>query len=138
MMRLVLLTAVLLAAALAACSDDDDDGGDQNAAQIGALSENATYAIVDDGGAGLYDYLATSVTEQCTQEQVDETFDGSSITGWKQIDDIELTGNQATANVIVLIDGEEAEQTWTFVREGEAWRITSLPGLTECTETEPS
>lgn len=137
MMRktLLLLTAIAVAGAVAACGDDDDDQvSDQNAAQIGSLSENATYAIIDDGGAGLYDYLAEPVTSQCTEDQVAEAFEGGpTVTGWKQITDIELAGNEATATVIVLIDGEEDEQPWEFVREGDSWRISALPGLEDCT-----
>jgi hypothetical protein len=135
-MRTLLQTATIAAMlTLAACSGDDDDGGDQSAAQIGSLSENATYAYIDDGGAGLYDYLATSVTDQCSKDQVNDTFqDGPNVTGWRQIKDIELTGNDATATVIVIVDGEDENQPWTFAREGDSWRISSLPGLEACTE----
>jgi hypothetical protein len=132
---LLLLAAMAALGASAACGGgDDDDVSDQDAAQIGSLSENATYAIIDEGGAGLYDYLAESVTNQCTEEQVAEAFDSSpNVTGWKQITDIELTSNEATATVIVLIDGEEEDQPWEFVRAGDSWRISALPGLEDCT-----
>ena len=135
-MRTLLLSAIVAAmVTVAACGDDDDSGGDQSASQIGSLSENATYAYIDDGGAGLYDYLAISVTDQCTKNQVNSAFQGGpNITGWRQIKDIELTGNDATATVIVIVDGEDEDQPWTFAREGDSWRITSLPGLEECTE----
>jgi hypothetical protein len=133
-----IVLAAVLAVSVTACDDNDnggDEGGDESAEQVGALSESATYAVIDDGGAGLYDYLSSAVTDACTQEQVDEAFDaGGEVTGWKQIDDITLAGNQATATVILLIDGEETPEPWTFVREGKSWRIRSLPGLgEECT-----
>jgi hypothetical protein len=129
----VLAGMVMTMGVLAACSDDEGDGDDQNAGQIGSLSENATYAMIDDGGAGLYDYLAETVTQNCTEERVSELVDeGPEITAWKQIDNIELTGNDARATVIVLVDGEETEQPWSFTRVGDSWRISGMPGLEEC------
>jgi hypothetical protein len=137
-MKYLMVLAPVLAITLAAvgCSDDDDSGsdGDASAGQIGSLSENATYAWIEDGPAGLYDYLSEEVTTQCTQEQVEKALAATTpeVTGWRQIDDIEQAGNEATATVIVIVEGEDTEQPWEFVREGDSWRISSVPGLEEC------
>lgn len=135
MKRLVIVGAVLAIAPLlvAACGDDDDD--DPNIGQIGSLSENATYAWAEDGPAGLFDYLAESVTGQCDVDAVASALEDDPIpTGWRQIKDTEISadGLTATATVIVITEDGDVEQDWTFAREGESWRITGVPGLEEC------
>jgi len=135
MIQKLLLAGALTAAAVTgfACGGDDDANDDPRAAQVGAVSENATYAYADDGAAGLYDYLATDVTDKCTVEQVQADIkDEPAATGWRQTRDFKFDGDIATATVIVITAGGDADQEWSFVKEGDSWRITSVPGLEDC------
>lgn len=135
-MRKFLIAVAALAAVpllIAACGDDDDE--DPNIGQIGSLSENATYAWAEDGPAGLFDYLAESVTTQCDVDAVASALEDDPIpTGWRQIKNTEIAGDglTATATVIVITEDGDVEQDWTFAREGESWRITGVPGLEGC------
>jgi hypothetical protein len=132
--KIVLLSALACALLVAACGDDDDDSDDPRIGQVGALSENATYAYADAGPAGLYDYMSTAVTQQCTAENFEADMEGEPVpTGWRQTKNFEFgTDDTATATVILITDEGDVEQEWTFVLEGESWRISDLPGLEDC------
>lgn len=134
MRRLTFALLIATAAVVAACGDDDDSEDDPAVGQVGAVSENATYAFAEDGPDGLYDYLAEPVTAACTKEQLASALDGEPIpTGWRQTKDIEISDDgTATATVIVITEDGDIEQGWSFTQEGESWRITSVPGIEEC------
>jgi hypothetical protein len=131
----VAAAALALIAVTAACGDDDDDdGADPRVGQVGAVSENATYAWAQDGAAGLYDYLASSVTDVCTAEQVEIALAGhDEPTDWQQVNDVEFPADDsATATVNLIYGSERREEQWSFVQDGESWRISNVPGLEDC------
>ena len=118
---------------VASCSDDDDTENDPALGQIAALSETASFAFTEDGPDGIYDYLATSVTEVCGKEEFREALARGLIpTGWRKTSDIVVTADTATASVVLITEGGDVTQDWTFALEDESWRIESIPGLEEC------
>ncbi len=123
----VLIAGGLLLAA--ACGDDD--GADPRVAQIGGVSELATYAYTDAGAEGLYDYLSADVTTACTKAQVTAALtEHEQPTGWQQIKDVSFQdADNATGTVILIYGSERQEEEWLFVREGMSWRIDWVAGL---------
>ena len=119
--------------AVVACGGDDDDE-DPRVGQIGTLSETATYAWASAGVEGLYDYLATDITDVCPVDAlVEELADHEQPTDWQQIKNVEFEDeDNATGLVIVVYESERREEEWSFAHEGESWRISRLPGLESC------
>jgi hypothetical protein len=133
--KTVLILAALPLLLLAACGDDDDDSGDPEVGRVGSVSENAAVAYGEAGAEGLYDYLAADVIAACTVDQVaDALSDEAAVTGWRNTSNIKLDGaDKASARVIMVTANGDEEQDWTFVLENDSWRVSSIPGLEECT-----
>jgi hypothetical protein len=129
-----LLALVALVGLTVACGDDDDDD-DPRQGQIGSVSENAVYAWIEDGPAGLYDYLAADVTAACTVEDVETALEGrAQPTDWRNTSGFEFSGEDAASATVTIVTADgDVEEEWSFTREGDSWRIASLPGLEACT-----
>ena len=136
--RIVAVPAVMVAGLLlmAACGGDDDNA-DPRVAQVGGVSELATYAYAAAGAEGLYDYLSANVTGACTKEQVTEALAAhEQPTGWQQMKDVVFDGeDDATATVVLIYGSDREGEEWTFVREDTSWRIDNIPGLDSCEAT---
>jgi len=133
--RLAALLALMTGGLLfvAACGDDDD--GDTRVGRIGGVSELATYAYAGAGAEGFYDYLSSNVTDVCTKEQVTAALAShEQPTGWQQMKDVTFQNDHAATATVILIysSSEREEEEWTFVREGNVWRIDNVPGLETC------
>jgi hypothetical protein len=129
---------LLTVGALAVACGDDDDPDDARRGQVGSVSENATYAWIDAGAEGLYDYLSNFIRARCTLLDVQVRLDERvQPTDWRQAKDFEfqaptLNPETATATVILATDDGDVEETWSFVNEDNSWRISNMPGLEEC------
>jgi hypothetical protein len=123
--------------ALSACGDDDNAPDDARASAVGAMSENAVDAWIADGAAGLHDYLATSVTVNCSVTALETALAGQPTpTAWRNTKDFGFPAeDEANATVIVVRDGKDVEQAWSFKLDGNDWRITAMPGLEGCTSS---
>jgi hypothetical protein len=130
------LFSIVVVLAVTACGDDDDDGGDTRASAVGATSENAVDAWVADGAEGLHEFLAQSVTEHCSVEALANVLANQpQPTAWRNTKDFEFPAeDEATATVIIVVGGEDVEQSWSFVNEDGPWRVTDMPGLSTCAE----
>ncbi len=126
-----------LVAVFAACGGDDDsapgDSGDPRISQIGGLAELATYAYAATNGEGLLDYLSSDMAKACTKEDITRALAGQPVpTGFKTIRDVKFEGDSnATATVVLITRDGDRDAVWSFVREGDSWRIASMPSLTK-------
>ena len=137
----LLTTACLLVAVLAlagACGGDDEDSspgetGDPRISQIGGVAELATFAYASTGGEGLLDYLAEQIAENCTKEDIKRALADEPVpTGFKTIKDVKFDGDdRATATVVLITSDGDKEVEWSFIREGDSWRIVEIPSLSE-------
>jgi hypothetical protein len=138
MKRIATIVAVCAAIGLllAACGGGSDSQEDGRVRAIGSLSENAVDAWVLNGPVGLYNVLHPRIMDQCTREDYLSIMEGEPRpTAWRNTKDIALSEdlNQATATVIVVIDGQDVEQQWRFETENNVrWRVTDAPGVAEC------
>lgn len=131
---LVVLGGLVVLLAAAACGGDDDSAGDARPSQVGAMSETAVDAWIAEGPAGLHGYLAASVAEHCTEAGLEAALaDQKTPTAWRNTKDFSFpSSTEATATVIIVRDGKDVDQAWSFAREGNSWKITGMPGLAEC------
>jgi hypothetical protein len=133
--RPILCVAALAPLALTVgCGGDSDVPDDERARQVSGVAELATNAFAAVGPSGLYDYLAQDVAERCSPDALNEALAGEPVPeGFKRIDNVQLDGSEARADVIQLFGEEERAVQWSFVLEDEqSWRITGLPGLDAC------
>jgi len=125
---------VVAVAGLTACGGGDSKE-DARASAIGALSENAVDAWSQNGAAGLHSFFTQSVLARCSVDQLETALSGQpKPTAWRNTKDFKFsTEGQATATVIVVSNGQDVPQTWTFELEANTrWRVLDLPGLSEC------
>jgi hypothetical protein len=130
------LTAVAAASVLAGCSGQqtnkaaDDYRGDQK----------AVAQVIDDlGNAGRKrdaKELCTSIlsrqvvaklrqgSKDCQDALTEQLKDAGNFD--LKVKSIQVSGNTATAKVVSPVDGKDVEQTLTFQREGQAWRLAKL------------
>ena len=138
--RMMPFVIIALAAIFAVACGNDEDADDKRRGQVGSVSESATYAWIDAGAEGLYDYLSSFMRAECTLLDVEvRLVERVQPTDWRQIKDFEfqaptLNPETATATVILASDEGNLEETWSFVLEGESWRISNMPGLEECAQ----
>ena len=139
-MKLMTIACLLVAviALAGACGGDDEDGspgdtGDPRISQIGGVAELATYAYASVGGEGLLDYLASQIAENCTKEDIKRALADEPVpTGFKTIKDVKFDGDdRATATVVLITSDGDKEVEWSFIREGDSWRIVEIPSLSE-------
>jgi hypothetical protein len=137
----LLAAAPLLVAALAlgGCGDGDDDDDDddeiyQRVGRIAGTAELATYAYAASGAEGLYDYMADSVTERCTLEEVEAQLAAEDRpVNFGGFDGAHIDGETARVQLVLVYDDGDREVEWTFIEtQGEFWRIIDVPGLGEC------
>lgn len=136
-MRYGLLLAVsLLAIGSVACGNRADTPDRDES--IRTVSEHAVEAWAEAGPRGLLDYLSVGVQAHCTAARLQEVM-GSRPTpvSWRETRDIkQVSQTETTATVIYETpDGQEVNQSWSFSLENYSWRISSMPGLEECTQT---
>jgi hypothetical protein len=113
----------------------EDVSEDERVRQINGVAELATNAYAAAGPEGLFDYLAKDVAERCPKEQLAAALgDEQTPEGFRGVSDAQIDGDEARAQVMHLFGDEERAAEWHFVLEDEeSWRITSVPGLEECT-----
>jgi hypothetical protein len=127
---------LLVAASLlvvAACGGNYTNDSTQEEA-VSQIAQHAIEGWADAGGAGLHDYLAISVQSHCSVAHLSEAIAGQpQPTAWKETKDIQFPSSiAATATVVFESGGQEVQQTWEFSQEDYSWRISNLPGLSEC------
>lgn len=138
MKRLGVLIAMLaVLGAVSACGGDDTDTQvDGRTRAIGVLSENAVDGWVANGPQAIYNVLHVRIMDQCARDDYLAIMeDEPRPTAWRNTKDIALSDdlNEATATVIVVIDGKDVEQQWRFeVESNFRWRVTDAPGVAEC------
>ena len=129
--RLALL-ALLLALTLAGCGANDDSAADFNGAErevaeaIEDLEEAATEDEPERICKGLLaSKLVTTLGSDCAakiQKALDQT-DTFALT----VESVRVTGTTARARVETGLEEEQIEVI-ELVREGDAWKISGLPG----------
>jgi hypothetical protein len=125
------LVAVL---GLTGCGDDDAPG-DARASAIGSLTEYAVDAWAESGPQALLGLVHPDDLGSCTAARLEQALSGQpKPTAWRNTRNITFpTQDTATATVIVVQDGNDVEQQWTFkLEQSTRWRIASFPGLSEC------
>jgi len=101
---------------------------------ISAIAQHAIEAWADAGGGGLHDYLSLAVQSHCSVTHLDAALAGEpKPNAWKDTKDVKFPSSiSATATVVFDSGGKDIEQTWSFAQEDYSWRISDLPGLSEC------
>ncbi|HEU4657215.1 MAG TPA: hypothetical protein VFR97_06800 [Capillimicrobium sp.] len=138
-MRLRLLTvpAALAAAVLAAgCTSapSNDAAGDYQGTEkeIAEVVDDLSAAAVDGDSKEICDTIfAPELADRLTQDGSDcqDALDDqlSDVTdGDIDVTSIDVTGDRATAQVVSPFAGDDRQQTLSFVRDGNAWRISGL------------
>ena len=130
-----LLVALLLALTLAACggttdSTQDFDGAQQDVAQ--AIEDLEEAGQEDEPRRICQALLAKAVVDSIEgaggtcEEAVDKALDQTD-TFSLTVESVRISGNTARARVETGVDEEKIE-TIELVREGDAWKISKLPG----------
>ena len=138
-MRLALVVAAAgLVTVLGGCGGGDDnaaasDTGDQRIKQIEGLVGLATNAYAATNGEGLLDYLSSDMAKTCTKEDVTRALEEQVVpTGVRAVKDVKFDGDSgATATVVLKTRDGDQNAVWSFVREGDSWRIVAMPSLTK-------
>ncbi|HSP56000.1 MAG TPA: hypothetical protein VLS25_10480 [Dehalococcoidia bacterium] len=138
-MRLALVVAAAgLVTVLGGCGGGDDnsapsDSSDQRIKQIEGLAGLATNAYAATNGEGLLDYLASDMAKACTKEDIMRALAGQTVpTGVQALKDVKFDGeDKASATVVLKTREGDRDAVWSFVREGDSWRIISMPSLTK-------
>ena len=110
---------------------------DERARQVSGVAELAANAYAAAGAAGLYDYLAPEVVANCSKERLATALASQPVPeGFVRTSSVNFDGDSARAKVIQRVqDGsgtKEVEVEWTFVSNGDSWRLTHVPGLEGC------
>lgn len=135
---IALVMCLVALAGLSACGGGDNSKEDARISALSAFSEETVDAWVADGPDGIYNVLHARIMEECSPEDfLAAMADQPQPTAWRNTKDIKLQGDDlstATATVIIVVDGQDVEQTWSFGLENNVrWRVTDVPGLSECT-----
>jgi hypothetical protein len=138
MKRWIVVAALcaLAVASLMACGDDEGNPQEKGRiSAIGTLSEHAVDAWVANGPIAIYNVLHARIFEECSSENfLAATEDDPRPTAWRNTKDITLQDlSHGTATVIIVVDGQDVEQPWTFELENNVrWRVVDAPGVAEC------
>ena len=129
-----LAAAVLAAGCTAAPSNDaaeDFEGPEQEVAQV--IDDLSEAAVDGDASAVCDTIFARELSdalgpegancEDAVEEQLGDVSDPEIEI---QENGIAVEGSTATAKVVTPFGGDDVEQTISFVRDGEAWRITAV------------
>jgi hypothetical protein len=136
-LALLLAALVLTTGCTASTTDEEPDlSGEQEA--VANVIDDLEEAATEDGGsrrvcqALLAPQLVQSLGDQRCEEAVSQAFDDAD-TSALTVRAVEVTGSRATARVVSGSTGDEDEETekretrtFQFVRQQNAWRITSL------------
>lgn len=130
----MLAAAALEPAIVTGCGSDGSDlHEDQRVRQIAGIAELAANAYATAGPEALYDYFASSVEVDCSNEALAEVLAGEPVPdGFRRIDGVSFDGDTARAAGVQLFSDEERAAEWTFVSVDGSRRITHIPGLERC------
>jgi hypothetical protein len=128
-MPALIATALLAAGCTAAPTTtvaDDFEGTQKQVAEV--IDDFAAAAVDGDAqqicdtlfAADLKDALGPDC-EDAVDQQTDDISDGDI-----DVKSIEVDGDTATATVVTPYGGDDVEQTMTFVREDNRWRISEV------------
>jgi hypothetical protein len=129
----LIATSTLALAATLACGNRDNTPDRDEA--IRSVSSHAVEAWAEAGPRGLLDYLSVAVQARCTIARLQDTLASQPTpAAWVETKDIkQVSPTETTATVVFESDGQKLEQTWSFALENFSWRVSDLPGLSECT-----
>lgn len=127
-----LAAALIAAGCTAARSNDaaeDFQGAEQDVAQV---IDDLSSAAVDGDASAVCDTIFSQELsdalgpqgancEDAVEEQLGDVSDPEI-----EVKGITVEGSTATAEVVSPFGGDDVEQTISFARDGEAWRITSV------------
>jgi hypothetical protein len=118
---------------VAACGGNYSKDQTQEEA-ISAVAQHAVEAWAEAGGNGLHDYLSVSAQSHCSGAHLDTAISSEpKPSAWKDTKDIKFPSSiSASATVVYVSNGQDVEQQWAFAQEDYSWRISDLPGLSEC------
>jgi hypothetical protein len=127
------LAATLLAGCGATTSNNADDfqGDQKSIAQVVDDLEKAAKGGRPDTKEICNTIFATAVADKLKQGNEDcqdavkrQLKDASDFD--VEVKKITVNGNAATASVVSTVNGDDATQTLSFVKDGNAWRIAGL------------
>ena len=77
--------------------------------------------------------MASEIAANCTKEDIKRALADEPVpTGFKTIKDVKFDGDdRATAIVVLITSDGDKEVEWSFIREGDSWRIVEIPSLSE-------
>lgn len=135
---IALVIGLAVLAGLTACGGGDKSKEDARITAIGEFSEKAVDAWVANGPIGLYNVLHPRIMAACSAADFEAAMANQpQPTAWRSTKDITFLNEDrsaATATVVIVVDGQDIEQPWSFELENNVrWRISDLPGLSECT-----
>ncbi len=107
---------------------------DPRVLEIGALAENATYALRDFGPSVVYKYLAPEVRDRCSLEKFVQALEGEPAPlGFQGLKKVKLEDGEAQVTVVWIIGAGTRDVEWVFEQDDEGqWQVLQLPGAEEC------
>jgi hypothetical protein len=126
---------VTLPLALLACGGDAETSGDAEEVtrQLEGIAGLAVGAYATSGPVALLDYLSRDVLANCSANSIERAMaDQPQPIGFREVKEVQTSGDEAKATVVITSEDGEEDQPWKFVRNETSWRIQEIPGLENC------